>query len=111
MTKLQQWKNHPTRRKELEGLLQEPALADAIDIVKERMFEMIMPPVGGTYSLNDFYALFGAKQMGYLECLQNLLGLVNISPHKVPERKPWTTVIAKASEGQPQQPEPPQPEK
>ena len=65
-----------------------------------------MPPLGGNYSLTEFYALFGAKQMGYLECLQNLLGLANISPHKVPDMKPWTTALAKGVEGQPPKPEP-----
>ena len=101
MTLLQQWRNHPTRRKELEALLQEPALSDAIAIVKERCYEVIMPPTGGTYSLSEFYALAGARQIGYLECLQNFLHLVNISPHKVPDKKPWVTTLAQASEGQP----------
>ena len=105
-TKLTQWKNHPTRRKELTGLLSEPAAVDAIEIVKERLFEMTFPPVGsGQYSLLEFYALFGAKQMGYLECLQNLVSLTSIQPVQVPERKPWTTVVEKASQGK-LQPEP-----
>ena len=101
MTKLQRWKDHPTRRKELSELLSEPAAQDAIDIVKDRLFEMTLPPVGGQYSLLEFYAMFGAKQMGYLECLQNLLGLTTLQSLKVPTRKPWTTVVERAAEGQP----------
>jgi hypothetical protein len=105
MTALQAWKLHPTRRKEFTELLNEPALLDAIAIVKERAYEITLPPTGGTYSLTEFYSLYGAKQMGYLECLQNLLGLANLSPHKVPDRKPWTTVLDKAAEGQPPKPQ------
>lgn len=102
MTKLQRWKASPTRRQELSGLLSEPAAQDAIEIVKDRLFDLTLPPTGsGQYSLIEFYALFGARQMGYLECLQNLLNLTNIQPLKVPDRKPWTTVIARATEGQP----------
>lgn len=108
MTKLQQWKAHPTRRKDFSEILLDPVVAEAIEIAKERLFDITLPPVGGTYSLIEFYALFGAKQMGYLEALQNLLQLASISPQKVQERKPWTTVLAKAAEGQPEKPQPPQ---
>lgn len=101
MTKLQRWKNHATRRQELTGLLSEPAAQDAIEIVKDRLFDLTLPPTGGQYSLIEFYALFGARQMGYLECLQNLLNLTAIQPLKVPDRKPWTTVLDRAAEGQP----------
>ena len=107
MTQLQQWKNHPTRRKEFSELLNgDETLHDAIGIVKEKLYEITFPPTGGTYSLTEFYALYGARMMGYQECLQNLLGLANISPHKVPDKKPWTTAMAAAAEGQPEKPQP-----
>jgi hypothetical protein len=111
MTLLQAWKNHPTRRHEFAALLNEPVMLDAIAIIKERCYEIIFPPVGGQYDLTQFYALFGAKQLGYLECLNNLLKLAASSPHKVPDRQPWVTVLDKAVEGQPkEEPETP-PEK
>lgn len=89
LTLLDHWKNHPSRRKEWAELLQEPAARDAIAVVREKLFTVQSPPVGGNYDLMDYYGLMGAKQAGYLECLTALLGLADISPMKVPERKPW----------------------
>ena len=100
MTLLTKWKQHPTRRKELAALIAgDPALADAIAIVKERLYTIVFPPTGGQYSLTEFYALHGAKQMGYLECLNNFLMLANLSPHKINERAPWTEAVTRGVEG------------
>jgi hypothetical protein len=89
---LEQWRHHPTRRKELAELLQEPALVDALAIVKEGLYTLKAPPIGGgQYSLIDYYALFGAKQAGYIEALASLLNLANLTVERMPDRKPWDT--------------------
>lgn len=87
---LEIWRNSPTRRKELAELLQEPALVDAIAIVKEGLYTLQPPPTGGgQYSLLDYYALLGAKQAGYITALRSLLGLAELRIEKMPDRKPW----------------------
>jgi hypothetical protein len=106
MSLLAAWRKHPTRRKELAELLQEPALQDALAIVKERCYDITFPPTGGSYSLLDFYALYGAKHMGYLEALTNFLDLAGIKVHTVPDRKPWQTILSEGVEGQPPKPQP-----
>jgi hypothetical protein len=90
MTLLEIWRNSPTRRKELADLLQEPALVDAIAIIKEGLYTLQGPPTGaGQYTLIDYYAMFGATQHGYLKCLRALLGLAEIRVEHMPDRKPW----------------------
>jgi len=87
---LEIWRNSPTRRRELAELLQEPALVDAIAIVKEGLYTLQPPPTGGgQYSLLDYYALLGAKQAGYVTALRTLLGLAELRVEKMPDRKPW----------------------
>ena len=87
---LDQWRNHPTRRRELAELMREPAFVDALAIVKESLFTLQGPPTGGgQFTLLDYYALYGAKQAGYVEALQRLLGLAELRVEKMPDRKPW----------------------
>lgn len=87
---LEIWRNSPTRRKELAELLQEPALVDAIAIVKEGLYTLKSPPTGGgQYTLTDYYAMYGAKQHGYIECLRSLLSLAELRVEQMPDRKPW----------------------
>lgn len=90
---LDQWREHPTRRKELAELLREPALVDALAIVKERLYTLKSPPTGGgQFSLLDYYALYGAKQHGYVEALRTLLSLAELRVEQLPDRKPWDSV-------------------
>lgn len=90
MTLLEIWRNHPTRRKELAELLQEPALVDAIAIVKENLYTLHGPPSGGgQFTLTDYYAMYGASQSGYIKCLRTLLGLAELRIERMPDRKPW----------------------
>src|SRR6188474_1531765 len=95
MTLEKAFKEHPTRRKELAALLMEPVMQDAINILRDRCFTIKLPPAGGTYSLNEYYGLYGAKSLGYLECLTNLLDLAKITPTKKLESKPWETLKEK----------------
>ncbi len=87
---LEIWRNSPTRRKELAELLQQPALVDAIAIVKEGLYEVHTPPSGGgQYTLIDYYAMAGASQQGYIKALRSLLNLANLRVEHMPDRKPW----------------------
>ncbi len=62
---LEIWRDSSTRRKELADLLQEPAMVDAIAIVKEGLYNVHTPPTGGgQYTLIDYYAMAGATQQG-----------------------------------------------
>ncbi len=67
-------------------------MVDAIAIIKEGLYTLKSPPMGGSYDLMQYYGLYGAKQMGYMEALTNLLDLANLSPARMPDRKPWDTV-------------------
>jgi hypothetical protein len=90
---IEQWRNHPTRRKELAELMREPAFVDALAIVKEKLYTLQGPPTGGgQYTLIDYYALYGAKQAGYVEALSSLLNLAELSLPRTPDRKAWDTV-------------------
>jgi hypothetical protein len=90
---LEQWREHPTRRKELAELMREPAFGDALAIIKEGLYTLKSPPTGGgQYSLLDYYALYGAKQAGYIEALRSLLSLAELTLSRTPDRKPWDTV-------------------
>lgn len=93
---LEAWKAHPTRRAELAALLQEPALAEAIAIVREQTF-LPKPIVPGQPDMLTFAALTGSVREGYLEMLFNFLSLARISPFALPERKPWETPDPKAA--------------
>lgn len=87
---LEIWRDHPTRRKELAELMQEPAFVDALAIVKEGLYTLKSPPTGGgQYSLLDYYAMYGAKQHGYVEALRSLLSLAELRLERTPDRKPW----------------------
>lgn len=87
---LKQWRNNPARRREFAELLQQPAFVDALAIVKENLYTLKAPPTGGgQFSLLDYYALYGAKQAGYIEALRHLLGLAELQLEKTPDRKPW----------------------
>jgi hypothetical protein len=95
MVQLQEaWKAHATRRSEFAALLQEPAMQDALAIVREKCYEPRPMPAAGV-TLMEWTALLGSRREGYLECLTNLLSLANISPHKAPDRKPWETPRSK----------------
>ncbi len=89
MTLLQIWKAHPTRRRELAELMQEPAFVDALAIVKEQLYTVQLPM--GDEHLIEKYAIYGAKKMGYEAALQNLLNLAELNVHRMPDRKPWDT--------------------
>lgn len=109
---LDRWKEHPSRRAEFEALLQEPAMQDAIAIVKEQTFSP-RPIVPGMPNLIEFAALMSQKREGYLEMLTNFLSLAGISPFKSVEKKPWETSDKDAAlarmrteEGLPPQPPP-----
>ena len=97
MSLLEKFKSHPTRRAEFAALLQEPAMQDAIAIVREQIF-MPRPLVPGTPDLIACRALLAEKREGYLEMLTNFLSLANITPFKLPEKKPWDTIDAAAAE-------------
>ena len=87
---LEIWRNSPTRRRELAELLQEPALVDAIAIVKEGLYTLEAPPSGkGQFSLIDYYAMYGASQYGYIKALRALLSLAEFRVERMPDRKPW----------------------
>ena len=89
-TLIERWKSHPTRRAEFAALLQEPAIAEALSIVREMTFRpKPIPP--GTTDMVAWAALMGSKREGYLEMLTNFLTLADISPFQLPERKPWAT--------------------
>jgi hypothetical protein len=62
-------------------------MLDAIAIIREKCYEPRPTPVGA--SLIEWSALMGARREGYLECLTNFLSLASISPHRMPDRKPW----------------------
>lgn len=87
---LERWKNHPTRRAEFAALLQEPALLDAIAIVREQTFEP-RPILPGTHDIIAVAALTGQVREGYMQMLKNFMSLASISPFKTQERKPWDT--------------------
>jgi hypothetical protein len=93
MSLFELWKSHPTRRAELAELINtNPALSHAIAILKEQVYKTKIPPTGGgAYSLMEYYALQGATQTGYMACLETLLDLAKLSPHKAPDRQPWAT--------------------
>src|SRR5258708_3611138 len=90
MTLFESWASHPTRRAELAALMREPALADAISIVREIVFIPKTAPKEEQDKIS-WYALNGARREGYLEMLANLLALANITPFKLPDKKPWET--------------------
>lgn len=91
MTLLEQFKQHPTRRRELAELMREPAFVDALAIVKEQLYEAGGAPPLGAPNLIDAYAIYGAKKSGYEAALQNLLNLAVLNIHRMPDRKPWDT--------------------
>ncbi len=88
-TLLEQFRNHPTRRRELAELMREPAFVDALAIVKDLLYKAQTPPIGA--NLIEVYAIYGAKKSGYEEALQNLLGLAELNVHRMLDRKPWDT--------------------
>ena len=90
-TLLQRWKESATRRAEFAALLQEPAMQDALAIVRELTFRP-QPIPAGTPDIIAFTALSASVREGYLEMLANFLSLANISPFRAPNRKPWETV-------------------
>lgn len=87
MSLLEHWKESHTRRQEFVAILQEPVLVEAIAIIKEQAYAPRQMPSG--VSLTEWGAVMGWKREGYLECLTNLLSLANITPHEMPDRKPW----------------------
>ena len=90
---LEQWREHPTRRKELAELMREPAFVDALAIVKEGLYTLESPPTGkGQYSLIDYYAMYGSTQFGYIKALRALLSLAEFRVERMPDRKPWDSV-------------------
>lgn len=90
MTLLEQWKSHPTRRRELAELMREPAFVDALAIVKELLY-VTQAPAPSTPNLMESYAIYGARKAGYESALQNLLSLAELNVHRMPDRKPWDT--------------------
>jgi len=91
MTLLEQFKSHPSRRKELAELMREPAFVDALAIVKEQLYEAGGAPPLGAPDIIEAYAIYGAKKSGYEAALQNLLNLASFNIHRMPDRKPWDT--------------------
>jgi hypothetical protein len=86
---LDQWKESPTRRRELAELMQQPAFVDALAIVKEQLYEASGSPPLSAPNLMEVYAVYGAKKAGYEAALQNLLKLAELNVHRMPDRKPW----------------------
>lgn len=89
-TLLEKWKAHPTRRAEFAELIHEPAMQDALAIVREQIFSPSPLGLPGPH-LIEWYALLGRTREGYLEMLTNFLSLAKISPFTTQERKAWAT--------------------
>lgn len=89
MTK-EQWYKHPTLRGDLETLLSNPVMVNALDIVFQHGVTSTPFPVNPV-DLVHFFALMGAKRDGYIEALKNLRELTKAEPLKQPDRKPWVS--------------------
>jgi hypothetical protein len=103
MTHLENWKRSATLRSEFAALLEEPAMKEAIECVKEAIFLPTRLPTTGLTPA-DRLALLGEmgmrKEMG-LEFLHNFLGLAKISPLKenaqeLQKHKAWKTTDEEA---------------
>jgi len=81
LTKFDQWKKHPTKGQEFSVILNDPLMAEALEIVREKAFTP--SAMSGTAGLMEQYALMGAKREGYLDCLTNFLDLASI-PARLP---------------------------
>lgn len=103
-TKLEAWRKSATRRAEFAVLLQEPAMVDAIEIVKEIIFvPFSVPPGLSPADRMAHMGEMGLRREMYLSMLNNFLNLAKISPQKtnaqaLQKKKPWDTVDRKAGE-------------
>lgn len=82
-----QWHSSIDLRKNLEGILHDPTMLAALEILKDRV--MTPTPVPAGVDLRDFYANLGAKKEGYFECLANLRSLSQVRATKTEAVKPW----------------------
>jgi hypothetical protein len=103
---LENWRNSATRRAEFAALLQEPAMQDAIAIMKEIIFTPINPPLGlSPVERMAYFGEMGLRREASLGTLKNFLDLAAIVPLKekakeLQKKKPWDSADRKAGEAQ-----------
>jgi hypothetical protein len=84
-----QWRDHPARATELNTLLHDPVLIDALEVLTGIGLLPITPPAVAGYSLMEFHALSNRWREGYLACLENLKTLAKIKPLKPKDETSW----------------------
>lgn len=85
------WYADTSNRANLENLLRNPVMADALRILFVKATEPVAPPAA-TYDLIQYGALLGYTRNGYFEALKNLEDLSRTQPVRPPERKAWDNV-------------------
>jgi hypothetical protein len=84
-----QWSDHPARAGELNKILRDPVLIDALEVLTAQGLLPITPPPVAGYSLMEFNALANRWREGYLACLANLKLLAKIKPFRPRDETSW----------------------
>jgi hypothetical protein len=86
---LEQWRADANLRPELEKLLTDPVMLIALDIVRQKATQPIIPPAG--VDIVHFGSMMGYKRDGFFEALQSLINLSRVVKSKPPEKSAWVT--------------------
>jgi hypothetical protein len=80
MLNLDQWKEDANARPALAAMLQDPILANALEIVVQQGLAPIVPPTG--IDIVAYGAMMGFKRDGYMEAVANLRALAKTTKKK-----------------------------